>query len=65
MNRGAKVVIMDNRFVQGSNTPISRRDEFGNTYQFRSLSDGTSYEILKNFPKKEDFEDFFQNIIFG
>lgn len=38
---GAKVVLLDNRFVDGSSTPISESDEDGNTYQDR---------VLKNFP---------------
>ena len=47
---GARVVMLDNRFVQGSSTPISRRDDAGNTYQQRPLDDGSAHEVLKNFP---------------
>lgn len=47
---GARVVLLDNRFVAGSSTPISRRDGDGNTYQQRTLDDGSSHEVLKNFP---------------
>lgn len=47
---GARVVFLDNRYVQTSSTPISRRDEAGNTYQNRTLDDGTVHEVLKNFP---------------
>lgn len=50
LGRGARVVFLDNRFVAGSSTPISRRDEVGNTYQQRLLDDGSSHEVLKNFP---------------
>jgi ubiquinone/menaquinone biosynthesis C-methylase UbiE len=50
---GARVVMLDNRYVQGSNTPISRRDDIGNTYQQRALDDGTVHEVLKNFPTRE------------
>ena len=46
---GAMMVFMDNKFVPGSNTPISRTDEEGNTYQRRKLEDGAEYEVLKNF----------------
>ncbi len=46
---GAVVVIIENRYVEGSSTPISREDEHNNTYQLRNLSDGTIYEVLKNF----------------
>lgn len=47
---GARVVFLDNSFVQISSTPISRRDEAGNTYQNRTLDDGSEHEVLKNFP---------------
>jgi demethylmenaquinone methyltransferase/2-methoxy-6-polyprenyl-1,4-benzoquinol methylase len=47
---GARVVFMDNRYVEGSSTPISRTDGEGNTYQSRQLGDGTRHEVLKNFP---------------
>lgn len=48
--RGGSVVFMDNRFVQGSSTPIWSTDESGNTFQRRNLDDGTQHMILKNFP---------------
>jgi demethylmenaquinone methyltransferase/2-methoxy-6-polyprenyl-1,4-benzoquinol methylase len=47
---GARVVMLDNRFVPGSSTPIARRDEAGNSYQQRTLDDGSTHEVLKNFP---------------
>ena len=47
---GARVVFLDNSFVQTSNLPITRRDADGNTYQMRSLDDGSVHEVLKNFP---------------
>jgi demethylmenaquinone methyltransferase/2-methoxy-6-polyprenyl-1,4-benzoquinol methylase len=47
---GATVAFMDNRYVEGSSTPISRKDADGNTYQTRRLADGSSHEVLKNFP---------------
>ena len=34
---GALVAILDNRYVEGSSTPVSRRDGEGNTYQVRPL----------------------------
>lgn len=51
---GAPVVLLDNRFVPGSSTPITERDADGNTYQTRLLSDGTSHRVLKNFPSKRE-----------
>lgn len=46
----AIVVMLDNRYVPGSSTPISRADDAGNTYQQRALDDGSTHEVLKNFP---------------
>lgn len=50
---GAHVVFIDNRYVQTSITPLSRSDEAGNTYQQRRLNDGSTHEVLKNFPTPE------------
>lgn len=47
---GAKVAFIDNRYVQGSSTPLHRTDGQGNTYQIRELSDGSKHEVMKNFP---------------
>ena len=49
---GALVAFLDNRYVEGSSTAVSRRDEDGNTYQQRRLEDGSSHEVLKNFPSE-------------
>jgi demethylmenaquinone methyltransferase/2-methoxy-6-polyprenyl-1,4-benzoquinol methylase len=50
---GARVVFLDNRFVPASSTPITRRDADGNSYQLRTLDDGSVHEVLKNFPSRE------------
>jgi len=50
---GARVAFADNRFVPGSSTPICRMDDAGNTYELRYLQDGSSHEVLKNFPSRE------------
>jgi SAM-dependent methyltransferase len=50
---GARVVMLDNRFVAGSSTPVCRVDGEGNSYQMRPLDDGSRHEVLKNFPGRE------------
>ena len=50
---GAIVAFMDNTYAEGSSTPVSRRDAQGNTYQQRRLADGSSHEVLKNFPSAQ------------
>ena len=47
---GALVVFLDNSFVQTSNLPITHSDADGNTYQTRTLDDGSVHAVLKNFP---------------
>ena len=44
------LVLFDHCYVEGASTPIARTDLEGNTYQMRSLADGTRQEVLKNFP---------------
>ena len=51
---GARVALIDNRYVDGSSTPISERDAEGNTYQLRRLADGSENRVLKNFPTEPD-----------
>ena len=51
---GARVVVLDNRYVEGSSTPISRRDAAGNSWQERRLDDGSVHEVLKNFPTRDE-----------
>jgi demethylmenaquinone methyltransferase/2-methoxy-6-polyprenyl-1,4-benzoquinol methylase len=52
LDAGARIVMMDNRFVAGSSTAISRRDADGNRYQLRTLDDGSVHEVVKNFPDR-------------
>jgi hypothetical protein len=50
----ARIVFIDNRYVYGSSTPVSYTDEHGNTYQMRRLDNGSTHEVLKNFPSEFD-----------
>jgi SAM-dependent methyltransferase len=50
------VVLLDNRFIEGSSTPIERQDSRGNTYQRRQLADGREYEIMKNFAGRSELQ---------
>jgi demethylmenaquinone methyltransferase/2-methoxy-6-polyprenyl-1,4-benzoquinol methylase len=49
---GARVLFMDNSYVDGSSTPVAERDAEGNTYQLRRLGDGSENRVLKNFPSE-------------
>ncbi|WP_405056137.1 class I SAM-dependent methyltransferase [Kribbella sp. NBC_01505] len=50
LERADLVILTDNRYVAGSSSPITRTTAEGDTYQTRQLSDGRTYEVLKNFP---------------
>jgi SAM-dependent methyltransferase len=54
LGAGASVVILDNRFIEGSSSPIAEQDADGNTYQLRSLRDGTSHRVLKKCPSEAE-----------
>ena len=50
----AQVVWIDGRYVEGSSTAIARLDSAGNTYQIRTLSDGSQHEVIKNYPSSDE-----------
>jgi SAM-dependent methyltransferase len=45
----AALLMIDQVYVEGLCSPILRRDAWGNQYTVRTLENGTSYEIVKNF----------------
>lgn len=53
---GAKVILLDNRYVEGSSSPITESDSEGNTYQLRRLNDGSMHRVLKNFPSEAELQ---------
>jgi ubiquinone/menaquinone biosynthesis C-methylase UbiE len=54
---GAKVVLLDNRFVESSSTALAGQDAEGNTYQLRTLDDGSTHRVLKNFPSTAELHE--------
>ena len=56
LDHDSVVVFMDNRYVEGSNYPIVRTDDRGNSFQRRTLQNGAEWEVLKNFPSPEWLE---------
>ena len=57
LSTDALVVFVDNRYVEDSSRPISRRDDEGNSYQLRTLDDGSRHEVLKNFPTETELRN--------
>jgi SAM-dependent methyltransferase len=62
LRRGALVVFIDNNYVEGSSTPVARRDGDGNTYQKRKLENGVAFEVLKNFPSAGELRAAAKNL---
>jgi SAM-dependent methyltransferase len=53
---GAKVAFIDNRYIEGSSTPLCHVDGNGDTFQMRSLQDGKLHKVLKNFPSPDELK---------
>jgi len=54
LSPGARVVFIDNVYVEGNSTPVSGTDQHGDTYQIRRLDDGSTFEVCKNFPTESE-----------
>ena len=50
----ATVLMIDQVYVEGLSIPATRSDAAGNRYEQRSLLNGRSYEIIKNYPSEEE-----------
>lgn len=59
---GARVVLLDNRLMEGSSSPITERDTDGNTYQIRQLRNGTTHRVLKNFPSELELQSLAKSV---
>jgi ubiquinone/menaquinone biosynthesis C-methylase UbiE len=56
---GALLLMIDQMLVKGPSTHISREDEWGNQFTLRKLENGATYEIIKNYPSREELLDDF------
>jgi ubiquinone/menaquinone biosynthesis C-methylase UbiE len=53
---GGRLLFTDTRWVDGYRRLPVRRDEDGNTYDLRTLKDGSQHEILKNYFTRTEWE---------
>jgi len=58
----ATLLMIDQLYVEGFTSPLSREDRWGNQYTVRKLKDGSTYEIIKNFPRPGEPEEFFKKM---
>ncbi len=56
LQSNAKAIFIDNKYVKGSSTAISRIDKNGNTFQERKLASSERFEVLKNFPTRAEIQ---------
>jgi SAM-dependent methyltransferase len=54
LEAGARVLFLDNLYVEGNSTAVSEVDASGNTYQLRTLADGSAFRVMKNFPTRDE-----------
>ena len=65
LSPSARVILMDNNDIQLRDFPIVETDADGNTYQLRTLRDGSVHRILKNFPKPDDLHNMVARVAKG
>jgi hypothetical protein len=46
----------------GNSTPLSRTDALGNTYQVRTLGSGERFEVLKNYPDRDEIGGLLEGV---
>jgi SAM-dependent methyltransferase len=59
---GALVLMIDQTYVEGLTPPIFRQDEEGNQYSLRKLANGSTYEIVKNYPSDAELHENFAGV---
>jgi hypothetical protein len=57
---GSKVFIADNIFLKDVGGELIRKTDDTNTYKKRELSDGSIYEIIKNYYSEIELEEIFK-----
>jgi ubiquinone/menaquinone biosynthesis C-methylase UbiE len=65
LEKGSTVFMADNIFIEGLYGELIHKSGDDNTYRLRTLNDGSSYEIIKNYYTKEELKDLFKNFSTG
>jgi len=61
LESGAAILMIDQVFVGGRST-VSRQDEWGNLLTMRTLENGATFEIIKNYPSSEELRNDFAQV---
>ncbi|UCG52346.1 MAG: class I SAM-dependent methyltransferase [Candidatus Latescibacterota bacterium] len=61
LGKGAIVFMVDNMYARGYGGELIRRPNTPDTFKRRRLSDGSTYEILKNYYDPEELERIFSH----
>jgi len=56
------LLMIDQNYVDGLSTPVSRQDEWGNQYTLRTLAGGTTFEIVKNYPRPGELQQGLESL---
>jgi SAM-dependent methyltransferase len=58
----AAILMIDQVFVEGRAGAVSREDQWGNLFTLRTLKNGATYEIIKNYPSSAELQDDFTKL---
>ncbi len=59
---GARVILLDNRYVPGSSSETAYIDSDGDAFQIRKLKDGSTHRVLKNFPSESELRTLLRRL---
>jgi len=59
LNPGSPVFMADNVYVEGIGGKLITKPGYQDTYKLRVLSDGSAYEIIKNYYNEDELKDIF------
>ena len=59
---GGVAVVLSFDQVSGGCSSVSRQDEWGNLMTLRTLENGATFEIIKNYPSSEELCDDFAKV---
>jgi SAM-dependent methyltransferase len=65
LTKNSSIFIADNIYIEGIGGKLIKKDKSDNTYKIRKLSDGTEYQIVKNYYEENELRQIFQKYANG